>query len=194
MTNAFATDEMVEWYTSLTEEEAKIVDRYVHLLCKDGVALGYPHSSAIRASKYALRELRISVGRAELRIIYAFDPRRDAILIIGGNKTGDNRFYEWIIPLAERTWEQYLQELSNWYVQHKRLGGTKMAGRHSWAEVVKTKLSEAQIEENKIWVEREILTMNIRAVGEILGKTEEEVNAAAMPKKRRETRIAIVRD
>ena len=45
-----------------------------------------------------------------LRIIYAFDPARDAVLIIGGDKAGDKRFYEWIIPRAEAIWEQYLRE------------------------------------------------------------------------------------
>ena len=44
------------------------------------------------------------------RIIYAFDPRRQAGLILGGDKTGDKRFYEWIIPKAEAIWERYLEE------------------------------------------------------------------------------------
>jgi len=46
-----------------------------------------------------------------LRIIYAFDAQRQAVLILGGDKTGDDRFYSWMIPKAEAIWEQYLQEL-----------------------------------------------------------------------------------
>lgn len=46
-----------------------------------------------------------------LRIVYAFDPKRQALLILGGDKTGDDRFYGWMIPKAEGIWEQYLQEL-----------------------------------------------------------------------------------
>jgi hypothetical protein len=84
------------------------VYRYVGLLEQHGVQLGHPYSSAIRGSRYAFRELRPTAGRAELRVIYAFDPKRDAVLLIGGNKSGDARFYEWIIPQAERIWEEYL--------------------------------------------------------------------------------------
>jgi hypothetical protein len=54
--------------------------------------------------------LRSRSTSAPLRIFYAFDPARDAVLIIGGNKKGDDRFYERMIPLAEQIWEQYLRE------------------------------------------------------------------------------------
>jgi len=52
-------------------------------------------------------------GRADgspLRTLYAFDPSRQAVLLIGGDKTGDDRFYERMIPLAERIWSAYLEE------------------------------------------------------------------------------------
>jgi hypothetical protein len=45
-----------------------------------------------------------------LRIFYAFDPTRQAVLLIGGDKTGDDRFYEYMTPLAEAIWEEYLRE------------------------------------------------------------------------------------
>jgi len=45
-----------------------------------------------------------------LRVLYAFDPRRQAVLLIGGDKTGDGRFYERMVPKAEAIWEQYLRE------------------------------------------------------------------------------------
>lgn len=61
----------------------------VGLLEEWGVNLGYPHSSKIKGAKTgALRELRIQSGGRRLRILYAFDPRRTAILLIGG---GQNR-------------------------------------------------------------------------------------------------------
>jgi hypothetical protein len=44
-------------------------------------------------------------------IFYCFDPRRTAILLIGGDKTGNNRFYEEYIPIADRLYEIYLDEL-----------------------------------------------------------------------------------
>jgi hypothetical protein len=58
-----------------------------------------------------MRELRVQSGGKPLRIFYAFDPRRTAILLIGGNKTGDNRFYEKYIPIADRLYDTYLDEL-----------------------------------------------------------------------------------
>lgn len=106
----FATDEMLEWYRNLTVSESNAVDRVVRLLAEMGVALEHPYSSSIKSSRYAFRELRATAGHSELRVIYAFDPRRDAALIIGGNKAGSARFYDRIIPLAERIWEEYLAE------------------------------------------------------------------------------------
>lgn len=47
---------------------------------------------------------------APLRVFYAFDPVRQAVLLIGGDKTGDDRFYERMIPLAERIWIRYIEE------------------------------------------------------------------------------------
>jgi hypothetical protein len=111
MVEVYATDEMNEWFQGLPAAEANAVDRVVRLLMQEGVALGHPYSSAIRMpSRHAFRELRATADRSELRVIYAFDPRRDAVAIIGGNKSGEPRFYERIIPLAERIWEEYLAE------------------------------------------------------------------------------------
>lgn len=62
----------------------------------------------------ALRELRIQSGGKPLRVLYAFDPSRQAVLLIGGDKTGDKtgdkRFYETMVPLSEKIWFQYLKE------------------------------------------------------------------------------------
>jgi hypothetical protein len=58
-----------------------------------------------------MRELRVQSGGRPLRIFYAFDPRRTAILLVGGDKTGDDRFYESFIPEADRLYDEYLDEL-----------------------------------------------------------------------------------
>jgi hypothetical protein len=58
-----------------------------------------------------MRELRVQSGGRPLRIFYAFDPRRTAILLIGGDKTGNDRFYEEYIPIADRLYAEYLEEL-----------------------------------------------------------------------------------
>jgi hypothetical protein len=71
-----------------------------------GIALGASHSSKILGT--ALRELRIQSGGRPLRAFYAFDPGRQAVLLIGGDKTGDDRFYRKIIVEATALWNDYL--------------------------------------------------------------------------------------
>jgi hypothetical protein len=58
-----------------------------------------------------MRELRVQSGGKSIRIFYAFDPRRTAILLIGGDKTGDDRFYDRMIPVADKLYDVYIQEL-----------------------------------------------------------------------------------
>jgi hypothetical protein len=58
-----------------------------------------------------MRELRVQSRGKPVRIFYAFDPRRTAILLIGGDKTGIKRFYEEMIPLADRLYDEYIEEL-----------------------------------------------------------------------------------
>ena len=45
------------------------------------------------------------------RTLYAFDPRRTAILLIGGDKTGNDRWYEEYVPRADDLYDQHLEEL-----------------------------------------------------------------------------------
>ena len=68
------------------------------------------HTRPVFGSRFPLRELRKKSGRHQLRVLYAFDPRRDAVLLIGGDKTGDDRLYESHVPRAEQVWERYLAE------------------------------------------------------------------------------------
>ena len=58
-----------------------------------------------------LRELRAQSGGKPVRVFYAFDPRRAAILLIGGDKTGDDRFYKRMIPVADRLYDTYIEEI-----------------------------------------------------------------------------------
>jgi hypothetical protein len=59
-----------------------------------------------------MRELRVPRGGRPLRVFYAFDPRRSAILLIGGDKTGDNRFYERMVPVADDLYDTYIEEIT----------------------------------------------------------------------------------
>jgi hypothetical protein len=58
-----------------------------------------------------MNELRIQYQGEPWRILFAFDPQRQAILLVGGNKTGNKRWYEENLPIAERRYEQYLETL-----------------------------------------------------------------------------------
>jgi len=107
------TAEFEGWFLGLDDPDAEAVVRVVGLLEAVGVALGHPYSSAVRGSRYALRELRVQSGGRPLRVFYAFDPKRQAVLLLGGDKTGDDRFYEEHVPRAERLWEEYLEEVAD---------------------------------------------------------------------------------
>ena len=102
------TDEFTDWFRALDEAEQDGVAFVVDLLEEKGASLPFPHSSAIAGSRIALRELRVQ-GKT-LRVFYAFDPERQAVLLIGGDKSGDKKFYERMIALAERIWGEYLKE------------------------------------------------------------------------------------
>ena len=106
------TDEFEVWWNALTEEEQTDIAASVGLLEERGPNLGYPHSSGINDSGYThMRELRIQHKGQPYRVLYAFDPRRTAILLIGGNKTGDNRWYEKYVPVADELYEQHIEIL-----------------------------------------------------------------------------------
>jgi hypothetical protein len=107
------TDEFGVWWDTLTEDEQISVTAYVELLEQRGPQLPFPYSSGINRSRHPhMRELRPQSGGKPLRVFYAFDPRRVAILLIGGDKTGDDRFYEHMIPVADDLYDVHLVELA----------------------------------------------------------------------------------
>jgi hypothetical protein len=110
MVGVVFTDEARDWYLGLDEKDQEAVFRKVGLLEQYGVTLGYPHSSEIKGGKIPLRELRIQSGGRPLRAFYLFDATRDAIVLCGGDKTGDDRFYDVMVTRAENIWKQYLEE------------------------------------------------------------------------------------
>ena len=110
MVEVLVTDEFSDWYMALAKTDSAAVDRVVGLLEVQGIQLGSPYTSQVKGSRYALRELRVQSGGKPLRVFYAFDPQRQAVLLIGGDKSGDDRFYEVFVPRAERLWEEYLDE------------------------------------------------------------------------------------
>ena len=108
------SDEFGEWWETLSAAEQKSVDFTVSLLQEVGPTLRMPHSSGVEMSRHRhMRELRIQHEGRPYRVLYAFDPRRTAILLIGGDKTGNNRWYEEYVSRADAIDDQHLRELEN---------------------------------------------------------------------------------
>ena len=106
------TDEFGEWWAGLSEAEQESPDVSVRLLEERGPQLGFPHSSGINGSKHGhMRELRTQHEGRPYRTLYAFDSRRSAILLIGGDKTGDDRWYDTFVPVADGLYDEHLEQL-----------------------------------------------------------------------------------
>lgn len=105
------TDEFGQWYGDLSEDEQEDVRVAVDALEERGPALGRPFADTVKGSRHAnMKELRPPEGN--LRVLFAFDPRRMAILLIGGDKTGRwRKFYQRMIPVADDLYDEHLKEL-----------------------------------------------------------------------------------
>jgi hypothetical protein len=106
------TDEFEAWWNNLSEEEQESINASVRLLEERGPQLGFPHSSGINGSKHEhMRELRTQHEGRPYRTLYAFNPLRTAILLIGGDKTGNDDWYDKHVPIADRLYDEHLNEL-----------------------------------------------------------------------------------
>jgi hypothetical protein len=106
------TNEFDVWWRRQSEARQDRIASTVALLAEHGPALGFPHSSGIHGSRHSrMRELRVQSGGDPLRVFYVFDPRRTAILLVGGDKTGKDRFYRGYVKLADDLYDAHLTEL-----------------------------------------------------------------------------------
>ncbi|MGC7102003.1 type II toxin-antitoxin system RelE/ParE family toxin [Amycolatopsis lurida] len=109
--------EVDRWFSGLCEVDpvsADLIEVAIDLLAEQGPALGRPLVDRIKGARYHhLKELRpASAGNTEVRILFAFDPRRRAILLVAGDKAGDWRgWYSTNIPVAERRYDRHLRSL-----------------------------------------------------------------------------------
>lgn len=106
------TDQFENWWSGLDLAQQAAIAGRVELLGEQDPDLGRPAVDSITASRHNnMKELRASKGGA-LRVLFAFDPRRHAILLIGGDKSGQwNAWYEAAIPVADGLYDIYLEEL-----------------------------------------------------------------------------------
>jgi hypothetical protein len=106
------TDEFEVWWNTLDKDEQDSVAVGVEMLQEYGPNLPRPVADTLKGSKHSnMKELRTQHQGRPLRTMFAFDPRRCAILLIGGDKTGDKRFYDRMIPLADKLYDQHLKTL-----------------------------------------------------------------------------------
>lgn len=106
------TDEFGDWWMTLGMSIQEAIDAHVRLLETYGPQLPYPYSSGIERSRHShLRELRIQHKGHPWRVLYAFDPRRTSILLLGGDKTGDEDWYEVHVRIADRLYDDHIAQL-----------------------------------------------------------------------------------
>jgi hypothetical protein len=84
----------------------------IEVLRQLGPNLGRPRVDSVKGSDFSnMKEMRIQYHGDPWRILFAFDPRRRAILLVGGNKKGDARWYESNILIADRRFKRHLEAL-----------------------------------------------------------------------------------
>jgi hypothetical protein len=106
------TGEFGSWWESLSEEEQDSAAVKIGLLRTHGPSLGRPSVDTVRISRHInMKELRVQHAGDPYRILFCFDPRRAAILLLGGNKRGNDRWYEEFVPVADRIYDDYLDEI-----------------------------------------------------------------------------------
>ncbi|MDO4224203.1 MAG: type II toxin-antitoxin system RelE/ParE family toxin [Acinetobacter sp.] len=106
------TEVFNEWFHQQSIAVQKKILSHISLLQHYGHQLARPYADTVYGSKFNhMKELRIQAGGDPYRAFYAFDPTRKAIILCAGNKANDKQFYHQMIELADRLYEQYLQEL-----------------------------------------------------------------------------------
>lgn len=104
------TDEIANWIFSLDDDAKEAILKNLIILREIGPSLGRPYVDSVKGSRHKnMKELRIQNKKRVFRIFFIFDPDRKAILLIGGDKRGDRRFYEKMTPIADNLYEKYLE-------------------------------------------------------------------------------------
>lgn len=106
------TNEFEAWWNGLDIAQQEALADRVELLAENGPGLKRPVVGEITSSRHPnMKELRVSSGGA-LRVLFAFDPRRDAILLLGGDKSGQwQQWYREAIPLADDMYDEHIKDL-----------------------------------------------------------------------------------
>jgi hypothetical protein len=105
------TDEARDWFLALDRRDQERIDKAIAALARHGPTLGRPTVDSVKGSRHhRMKELRSHGGF--LRALFAFDPRRKAIILLGGDKAGDWRgWYKRNVPRADDLYDAYLIEI-----------------------------------------------------------------------------------
>jgi hypothetical protein len=109
------SDESDAWWKALPEDTQEALAIGIGLLQKDGPNVPRPYADKLRNSKIDMRELRRTVhedgDKCVYRILYSFDPLRQAFLCLGGDKENDREWYKRNIPRAEAIFAAHVKKL-----------------------------------------------------------------------------------
>lgn len=101
-----------EWFLDQDESDQENILAYLNILEDRGVNLGRPYVDTMKGSKHKnMKELRVQSNGKPIRVFFAFDPERKGVVLCGGDKTGDKQFYKKILPIAEKEFDEHLEEL-----------------------------------------------------------------------------------
>ena len=108
------TDIFDEWFDSLDDTDRSNLLSSMIVLRERGPMLSRPYADAVKGSCHSnMKELRVQSKGDPIRAFFAFDPKRKAVLLCAGNKTGnDKRFYDEMIPIADREFTAHLERLN----------------------------------------------------------------------------------
>jgi hypothetical protein len=104
-------DNFSDWLDAQDDTCRERVIAHLKLLQDRGPLLGRPYADTLKDSKLSnLKELRLQYKTEPIRILFAFDPKQQAVIILGGSKQGDNRWYDDHIPIAEKLFAEHLEK------------------------------------------------------------------------------------
>jgi hypothetical protein len=114
------TDQFESWWDALDEEDQEKIDAAIEYLEARGPALRRPFADTVKQSRHKNMKELIPPA-STIRVLYAFDPRRKAILLIGGDKRGSwNEWYDEFVPIADDLYDEHLEEIAH---EQEREGG-----------------------------------------------------------------------
>lgn len=106
------TDCFEKWYLKQDESTRKVIFTHLEQLQFYGHNLGRPYADTVYGSKFTnMKELRIQYKSKPIRAFFAFDPKRQAIILCAGEKGRDKKFYQKMIKLADREFSTYLENM-----------------------------------------------------------------------------------